>query len=103
MLLVTADVFSGRPNPSWAITDEQEARAILKEIARSRDVITDAAPPEAGSRPGGGWRFVLSGKGGGTGTGGRIGLWKNHHRPDVDRAGESDQRRDPVQGAERWH
>lgn len=48
MLQVTADVFSGRPNPVWTVTDEAEARAVLKDIARSRDLISDAAPETAG-------------------------------------------------------
>jgi hypothetical protein len=34
MLQVTADVFSGRRNPAWIITDEQEARMTLKELAK---------------------------------------------------------------------
>jgi hypothetical protein len=48
MLRVTADVFSGRPNPEWIITDEQEARAALKEIAGARAVMAPQAPVEAG-------------------------------------------------------
>ncbi len=48
MLQVTADVFSGRPNPSWTVTNEKEVRAVLKEIARNRELITDAAPTDAG-------------------------------------------------------
>ncbi len=41
MLRVTADIFSGRPNPSW-IVDENEAKAVLKEIANNRGVVADA-------------------------------------------------------------
>ena len=48
MLQVTADIFSGRPNPSWIVSDEKEARAVLTEIARSRDLMTDAVPVGAG-------------------------------------------------------
>ncbi len=48
MLQITADVFSGRPNPVWIVTDEREVRAILREITRDRDVMAEAAPPEAG-------------------------------------------------------
>jgi hypothetical protein len=48
MLQVTADVFSGRPNPSWIVTDEMEVGVILKEIARNRELISDAAPDTAG-------------------------------------------------------
>lgn len=36
MLLVTADVFSGRPNPSWAVEDESEVRALLSELPNRR-------------------------------------------------------------------
>jgi hypothetical protein len=48
MLKVTADVFSGRPNPSWIITDEQEVRTVLREITQDRSVMASAAPAEAG-------------------------------------------------------
>jgi hypothetical protein len=48
MLQVTADVFSGRPNPSWLVTDEQEERAVLRDIAQDRSVISDGAPADAG-------------------------------------------------------
>lgn len=48
MLRITADVYSGRPNPSWILTDEQEVRAVLKEISQNRQVASQAAPAEAG-------------------------------------------------------
>ena len=48
MLRVTADIFSGRPNPVWTVTDEKEVQAVLKEITRNRGLLTDAAPAEAG-------------------------------------------------------
>jgi len=48
MLQVTADVFSGRPNPAWLITDDKEVRAVLGEMSRSRDLLADAPPAEAG-------------------------------------------------------
>jgi hypothetical protein len=48
MLRITADVFSGRPNPEWIIADEQEARATLKEIAKNRNTVVQAASVEAG-------------------------------------------------------
>jgi hypothetical protein len=48
MLHVTADMFSGRPNPAWTVTDEKEVQAALKEIVLNRDLFTDAAPAEAG-------------------------------------------------------
>ena len=48
MLKIMADVFSGRPNPAWVLTDEQEARTILREFAQNRTLVAQAAPPEAG-------------------------------------------------------
>jgi hypothetical protein len=48
MLQVTADVFSGRENPSWIIADDEEARAVLKEITQNRTLAADDAPPDAG-------------------------------------------------------
>jgi hypothetical protein len=44
MLQITIDIFSGRPSPSWVIDDEEEAQAILKEIATNREVIGQTAP-----------------------------------------------------------
>ncbi|MFN8493783.1 MAG: hypothetical protein U0350_39640 [Caldilineaceae bacterium] len=54
MLQITADVFSGRPNPTWTVTDEKEAKAILKELAQNPTLIADT-PVEAGL----GFRGVL--------------------------------------------
>lgn len=48
MLRITADVFSGRPNPEWIIADEQEARAMLKEIAKNRSVVAQTASGNSG-------------------------------------------------------
>src|SRR3954447_2142597 len=48
MLRITTDVFSGRPDPSWIITDEAEARATLRDLLRDRQLLTDAAAPDAG-------------------------------------------------------
>lgn len=48
MLRITANVFSGRPDPEWIITDEQEARAMLKEIAKNRGVVSQSVSAEAG-------------------------------------------------------
>src|SRR3954469_23419026 len=48
MLRITTDVFSGRPDPSWIITDETEARATLRDLLRDRQLLTDAAAPDAG-------------------------------------------------------
>lgn len=48
MLQITADVFSGRPNPTWTVTDEREARAILNELAQNPTLLTNTPPAEAG-------------------------------------------------------
>lgn len=48
MLRITASVFSGRPDPEWIITNEQEARTMLKEIERNRSVVSQSIPAEAG-------------------------------------------------------
>jgi hypothetical protein len=48
MLRITADVFSGRPAPEWIITDEQESRTTLKEIAKNRSIVAESALAEAG-------------------------------------------------------
>src|SRR4051794_35669843 len=47
MLQITADVFSGRPNPTWIITDEQEAKSTLKELAKERGLLAQSAGAEA--------------------------------------------------------
>ena len=47
MLRITADVFSGRPAPEWIITDEQEARTTLKEIAKNGSIVAEFASAEA--------------------------------------------------------
>ncbi len=48
MLQITADVFSGRPDPVWIIADEAEARATLRELIKDRQLLADAAPSDAG-------------------------------------------------------
>lgn len=48
MLLVTADVFSGRQNPGWTVTDDQEVKTLLEEIAQNRDFISVDASASAG-------------------------------------------------------
>ncbi|QQZ58943.1 hypothetical protein JI735_19640 [Paenibacillus sonchi] len=45
MLKVTIDMYSGKPNPEFSITDKDAAERILKEIALNRGVITDADAP----------------------------------------------------------
>lgn len=39
MLRITVDLFSGRPNPTWTL-DEQQAQNILKEVALNRGVVS---------------------------------------------------------------
>ena len=48
MLRITADVFSGRPNPEWIIEDEQEAQALLKDMAAAPSALAADAPEAAG-------------------------------------------------------
>jgi hypothetical protein len=48
MLQITADVFSGRPNPSWILSDEKEARTVLRELSLNRRIVAEAAPSAAG-------------------------------------------------------
>lgn len=49
MLHITADVFSGRPNPSWLATDDKDVRAALRELAKSPALAgADAAPAPGG-------------------------------------------------------
>jgi hypothetical protein len=43
MLRITADVFSGRPNPVVEILDESEARATLRQLSGDRSVLADPA------------------------------------------------------------
>ncbi|WP_031068786.1 hypothetical protein [Streptomyces sp. NRRL WC-3742] len=47
MLRITADIYSGRPNPVADIDDEAEARAALRELARDRDLLSGARSTEA--------------------------------------------------------
>ncbi|HBE36637.1 MAG TPA: hypothetical protein DD990_36450, partial [Cyanobacteria bacterium UBA11368] len=54
MLRVTIDMFSGRPNPSYLL-DENEAKEVLKEIANNRAVV---ASTESGYQ-GLGYRGIL--------------------------------------------
>jgi hypothetical protein len=48
MLRITADVFSGQTNPEWIVTDEQEAKATLKELLKERSLISANATAQAG-------------------------------------------------------
>ncbi|KAA0921372.1 MULTISPECIES: hypothetical protein [Streptomyces] len=48
MLRITADIFSGRPDPVSEITDENEVRALLREVGGNRDLFLGDAPAEGG-------------------------------------------------------
>jgi hypothetical protein len=56
MLKVTADIFSGRPNPTW-IVDGQEAQAVLRELALNREAWV--AQEELGAEAGLGYRGLI--------------------------------------------
>lgn len=45
MLQITVEVFSGRPDPTWMVTDEAEARRLVRALAREAPLMA-AAPPE---------------------------------------------------------
>ncbi|WBP90077.1 hypothetical protein [Kitasatospora cathayae] len=47
MLRITADVYSGRPNPVADITDEAEVRATLSELTRDRTLFVGPRSSEA--------------------------------------------------------
>ncbi|GAA2070427.1 hypothetical protein GCM10009801_21140 [Streptomyces albiaxialis] len=46
MLRITADIFSGRPDPVSHITDENEVRALLREVESNRNLFVADAPAE---------------------------------------------------------
>ena len=48
MLKITADVFSGRPDPYWIISDESEVRTALRDLMKDRPVLTTGAASDAG-------------------------------------------------------
>jgi hypothetical protein len=60
MLRITANLFSGRENPSWILADEAEARATLKELATRRELLLDAEPVEGNLGLRGLWIDVLN-------------------------------------------
>ena len=47
MLQITVDMFSGRPNPTSVVTDDAEARAILRDLARERGLLTESVNLES--------------------------------------------------------
>ncbi|MGW0518520.1 hypothetical protein [Crossiella sp. NPDC003009] len=48
MLRITADIFSGRSNPVWEVRDGAEARAAVRALTASRDLLTESAPAQGG-------------------------------------------------------
>ncbi|MFG3253662.1 hypothetical protein [Streptomyces sp. NPDC048172] len=46
MLRITADIFSGRPDPVSHITDSNEVRAILREVETNRSLFAEDAPDD---------------------------------------------------------
>jgi hypothetical protein len=47
MLKITADMFSGRENPTSIITDEAEAHATIRELLKERSLLTETVPAQA--------------------------------------------------------
>ncbi|WP_030677487.1 hypothetical protein [Streptomyces sp. NRRL B-1347] len=60
MLRITADIFSGRPDPVSDITDENEVRALLREVERNRSLFLGEAPAEGGLGVRGFWLEPLN-------------------------------------------
>jgi hypothetical protein len=60
MLQITADVFSGRPNPVSVVSDEAEVRATLRELTADRSLLADAEPAQSGLGFRGFWIEILS-------------------------------------------
>ena len=50
MLKITADIYSGRPNPVAEVTDEREATALLRELGQLRADVAAAADGGLGLR-----------------------------------------------------
>jgi hypothetical protein len=48
MLRITADVYSGQPNPAAEIFDEGEARALLGQLQRESALLADTATADSG-------------------------------------------------------
>src|SRR5574337_300488 len=46
MLKITADVFSGRPNPTWVVANTDEIRATLSDVARVSGIASAQAEAE---------------------------------------------------------
>jgi len=48
MLQITADMYSGLPNPTWLVEDEQEAVSLLREISQNQSVVAAIDKGEQG-------------------------------------------------------
>lgn len=46
MLRITADVFSGRPNPTWFVADTNEVHTALRDVAKVRSLASAQAAAE---------------------------------------------------------
>jgi hypothetical protein len=46
MLKITADVFSGRPNPAWVVADNDDIRAVLSEVTKVSGLMGAQGAPE---------------------------------------------------------
>jgi hypothetical protein len=46
MLKITADVFSGRPNPTWMVADNDDIRAVLSEVTKVSSLTGTQGAPE---------------------------------------------------------
>ncbi|MGY6025358.1 hypothetical protein [Streptomyces spinosirectus] len=65
MLRITADIFSGRPDPVSDITDENEVRALLREVDSNRNLFLGDAPADGGLGVRGFWLEPLNDEFGG--------------------------------------
>ena len=46
MLKITADIFSGRPNPTWVVSDSAEISAALSEVTKVTNLLATQTAPE---------------------------------------------------------
>lgn len=46
MLKITADVFSGRPNPTWLVSENADVQDALREVAQVSSTLASEAAPE---------------------------------------------------------
>ncbi|MEU7581672.1 hypothetical protein AB0B50_29190 [Streptomyces sp. NPDC041068] len=60
MLRITADIFSGRPDPVSDVVDENEVRALLREVDSNRSLFLGDAPADGGLGVRGFWIEPIS-------------------------------------------